>query len=118
MIFENYTIEEIVSLRSTARTEKNWALSDKSRDYLDSKHVFIFDSKEGQIVYYETATKRVVKWFKDEKGEYLKDENGQFIKDVTIRETTRQDVVDKINADNKADALFDAWLYTMSRKRN
>ncbi len=52
MKFENKYIDELVDLRNEAREQKNWKLSDEIRDYLDSKHTFIFDTVEGQVVYH------------------------------------------------------------------
>ena len=74
-------IENLIDIRKQYRADKNWQMCDAIRDYLDSKHVFIFDTPEGQVIYNEV------------KG-------------------TRQDVIDKINRDKKAEAAFDAWLYS------
>ncbi len=41
-------IEEIIDLRRRAREAKDYYLSDVLRDYLDSKKVFVFDTKYGQ----------------------------------------------------------------------
>ena len=43
-------ITELVSLRNKARTEKNWAESDRIRDILIEKGYTVKDSKEGTIV--------------------------------------------------------------------
>lgn len=50
--FETKYIDELIEERKNARINKNWNLSDKIRDYLDNKLVFIFDAKFGQEVYY------------------------------------------------------------------
>jgi hypothetical protein len=73
---------ELVYKREKARENKDFVLSDKIRDELDSKGVIIFDTKDGQEVYY------------------------------TIN-STRQDVVDKINRHKRAEAMFNAWLFSM-----
>lgn len=76
---------ELIYLREIARANKDWKESDRIRDILDKKHTFVFDTKDGQVVYYMT------------KG-------------------TRQDVIDEINSDIRANALFDAWLFSMNSK--
>mgnify|MGYP003655787070 CR=1 FL=1 len=58
MNFEGYYIDELIELRKQSRLERDWALSDDIRDYLDSKHIFIFDHKEGQEVYHRTTGTR------------------------------------------------------------
>jgi len=83
---KDYYLSELVELRNIAREEKDWELSDKIRDYLDTKNVFIFDSPDGQIIYYELAG------------------------------TTRQDVIDKTNTDKRLNKIFDAWLYSTSKE--
>jgi len=54
MTIEDKYIDELVDLRREAREQKNWKLSDKIRDYLDTKHSFVFDTKDGQVVYHRT----------------------------------------------------------------
>lgn len=51
-------IDELIEIREDARQKKDWALSDKIRVYLDSKHVFIFDTDGGQIVYHRKKESR------------------------------------------------------------
>ena len=51
-------IDELIEIREDARQKKDWALSDKIRAYLDSKHVFVFDTEEGQIVYHRKKETR------------------------------------------------------------
>ena len=58
MKFEDKYVDELVDFRKEAREQKNWKLSDKIRDYLDTKHSFIFDTKEGQVVYHRTGYTR------------------------------------------------------------
>ena len=52
MKIEDKYIDELVDLRRKAREQKNWKLSDKIRDYLDTKHSFVFDTKDGQVIYH------------------------------------------------------------------
>ena len=54
MRFEDKYIDELVDLRRDAREQKNWMLSDKIRVYLDTKRSFVFDTKEGQVIYHRT----------------------------------------------------------------
>ena len=49
---EAFTIDELINLRQEARDEKNWKLSDEIRTYLDSRHSFIFDTNDGQVIYH------------------------------------------------------------------
>ena len=74
---------QLVYEREIARANKDFVLSDKIRDELDSKGVIVFDTPNGQEVYY------------------------------TVNKTGQQ-VIDKINRDKRAEAMFDAWLYSMN----
>ncbi|WP_223551841.1 hypothetical protein [Aestuariivivens sp. NBU2969] len=58
MDFENRYIDELIAIREEARECKNYNLSDKIRNYLDSKHIFIFDSANQQIVYHRKKGSR------------------------------------------------------------
>lgn len=80
---DQYYIDELIDIRRKAREAKMWDISDKIRSYLDSKSVIVMDTKGGQIVYHE------------KKG------------------TTRQDLIDKLERDRRAEAAADAWLYSM-----
>ena len=80
------SIDEILEARRIIREEKDWVLSDAYRDYLDSIQVFVFDTKDGQDVIYGT--------------------DGM----------TRQKLVARMNADKRADKMFDAWLFTINSK--
>ena len=80
---DQYYIDELIDIRRKAREAKMWEASDKIRAYLDSKSVIIMDTKNGQIVYHE------------KKG------------------TTRQDLIDKLESNRRAEAQHEAWLYTM-----
>ena len=51
-------IDELIEIRVEARQNRDWTLADKIRDYLDNKHVFVFDSEEGQIVYHRSKENR------------------------------------------------------------
>lgn len=84
MKIENKSIDELVNSRKQARIKRNWNLSDKIRNYLDTKHVFVFDTEHGQVVYHRN-------------------------------ETTRVELIDQLKKDDRAEQLFDAWLFSMSR---
>ena len=45
-------IDKLIEIRDEARQNKDWILSDEIRTYLDSKHVFIIDTQEGQKIYH------------------------------------------------------------------
>lgn len=74
---------ELIELRAEARANKNWALSDSIRTYLDSRNVFIFDTKDGQEIHFAT------------------------------KEETRETLIEKMNKDIAAEKRFDSWLYSM-----
>ena len=84
MNIENKCIDELVDSRKEARIKRNWSLSDRIRNYLDTKHVFVFDTEYGQVVYHRAGL-------------------------------TRPDLIDKIKKEDRAEKLFDAWLFSMSR---
>jgi len=85
MELENKYISELVEIRKDARLNNDYSLSDKIRDYLDTKQTFIFDTKEGQVVYHE------------------------------LKGMTRSKIIHKINKDKRAEKMFDAWLYSMRK---
>lgn len=58
MTFEDHLIDELIDLREQSRLNKDYKLSDDIRDYLDTKHIFIFDHKEGQEIYHRTKGTR------------------------------------------------------------
>ncbi len=80
---DDYYIDELIDIREKARNNKNWELSDRLRDYLDTKSVIIMDTKSGQVVYHQ------------------------------LKGTTRSDLVKKMESDKRALANHDAWLYSM-----
>ena len=80
---DDYYIDELVDIRAKSRENKEWELADRLRNYLDSKSVIIMDTKNGQEVHYLP--------------------NNQ----------TREDLVNRINADKKALSMHEAWLYSM-----
>jgi len=59
MNLQHKYIDELIDIREDARQKRDWALSDKIRSYLDGKHVFIFDTEEGQIVYHRKKENRI-----------------------------------------------------------
>jgi hypothetical protein len=83
MDFKSKYISELIDIREEARLNKDWKLSDKLRNYLDTKQSFVFDTKDGQVVYHE------------------------------LKGMTRTKLIDKINKGKRAEKIFDAWLYSM-----
>jgi hypothetical protein len=84
--FENTHISELVYARELLRKERNWELCDNIRAYLDSKNVFIFDTSNGQEVYYE------------------------------LKGMTREKLVERINSEKRSIKMSDAWLYSTNKK--
>ena len=85
MELDNKYISELIEIRKKARANNNYALSDEIRNYLDDKESFVFDTKEGQVVYHE------------------------------LKGMTRSKLIEKINREKQANKLFDAWLYSMNK---
>jgi len=83
MDFENKYVSELIDIREEARTNKDWKLSDEIRDYLDTKESFVFDTKDGQVIYHE------------------------------LKGMTRDKLIEKINIDKRAYKMFDAWIYSI-----
>ncbi len=80
-------IEELIFLREQARLNKDWALSDEIRDFLDEKNVFIFDTKDGYEIYYE------------------------------VKKITRKELELQIKSDIAANKNFDSWLYSIQNSK-
>jgi len=99
MNFESKYIDELIDDRKEARVNKNWKLSDEIRDYLDTKLVFIFDTKWGQEVYYLTE-----RYFKN-----------QDRKIETMAMSKRKFLEYKIKQDINAENNFEAWLFSTRR---
>lgn len=85
MKIDKMYISELIFIRSEARKNKNFKLSDEIRNYLDGKNTFIFDTKDGQVVHYE------------------------------LDGMTRDGLVEKINKNKIAEANFDAWLFSIKK---
>ena len=51
-------IDRLIDWRQQVREAKDYALSDEIRDKLDAVHVFVYDTKEGQVVYHELGGTR------------------------------------------------------------
>ena len=68
MRIEDKYIDELLEIREKTRIEKNWKLADKIRNYLDTKHVYVFDTNEGQVIYHKKDGTRqsLVKQLKSE----------------------------------------------------
>ena len=87
-MIQSKTISELIHIREKARENKNYNLCDEIRDYLDTKQCFIFDTKDGQLVYHYP------------KG------------------MTRDKLIKNINRDKRGEKLFDAWLYSIKQSKN
>jgi hypothetical protein len=96
---EGKYIDELIEDRRIARENKNWKLSDEIRNHLDSKLIFIFDTKDGQEVYYLPES-------------YFKNKSR---KPETVAMNNRQFVEYKIKQDINAEKLCDAWLFSMNQ---
>lgn len=48
----NANTDELVYLREIARQDKDFQKSDEIRNILDSRGSFVFDTKDGQVVYH------------------------------------------------------------------
>jgi len=53
MDFRGKCIEEIVDIRKQARMWKLWKVCDEIRDFLDSKYVFVYDTKDDNGQYFQ-----------------------------------------------------------------
>ncbi|GAA3579333.1 hypothetical protein [Snuella lapsa] len=84
MNLENIYIDELIVMREKARQSKNYKLSDNIRDFLDSKHVFVFDTPNAQVVYHRTTG-------------------------------SREDLINELKKEQRAQKLFDAWLYSVNK---
>ena len=87
MNLENKYIDELIVLREEARQLKNWKLADDIRAYLDTKHIFVFDKKDEQVVYHRT-------------------------------EGSRQDLINSLKKECRAERIFDAWLFSIKQSIN
>jgi len=81
-------VHEMLDLRKKARENKDYKMSDIFRDLLDKRFVFVFDTQNGQEVYFE------------------------------LKGMTRDKLIEKINKEKRAEKLFDAWLYSQKKKNN
>ena len=80
-------VHELLDKRKLARQNKDWKKSDVIRDKLDKRFVFVFDTPNGEDVYFE------------------------------LKGMTRDKLIEKINKDKRAEKQFDAWLYSMNSKK-
>ena len=80
-------IDELIDLREYWRINKSFNMSDNIRNELDLKSVFVFDTKEGQVVYHES------------KG------------------VTRKQLTNRLDKSKQSNKRFDAWLYSMNNKK-
>ena len=72
--------------RQQARAEKNWQESDRLRNELDARHVFVFDGKGFEDVYYTKVGK------------------------------TRAELIEEIQREIRAEKHLDAWIYSINSK--
>ena len=127
-MIENKNIDELIELRKEARLSNNWKLSDEIRNYLDTKLIFIFDTKFGQEIYYITES-YINKTFNYSERRIEKEEHDETTITIELAwsetrickierlhnikfDTTRKFVEWNIQNETKADKGFDSWLYS------
>lgn len=126
MNFELINLNELIHMRMEARLNKDWQFSDEIRNYLDSKYVFIFDTKDNegkpfQDVYWlpksyfnldevYTYTKMTPE-FSETKRQKIERLNGIKI------ETNRKYLEYRIKRDIRAEQNYKAWLFTTKNKQ-
>lgn len=133
MNFEGKYIDELLERRYLARENKDWKLSDEIRNYLDSKFVFVFDTKEGQEIYHmpESHFDKVYNYpekrIEEEDGSvtiipaWSETKLQKLERLHNIKFTTKRQFVEwEIKQDIKVEKFFEAWLYSTleSMKRN
>lgn len=91
-------VDAMIDSRWRARQSKNYAESDRLRDILDSHLVFTFDHKDYQEVHYLPE-----KYFKSM-------ERAGF-------SNKRKYVEYRLAQDRKAEAYFEAWLFSVNQSR-
>lgn len=119
MELSNYTIEELIYMRSESRTNKDWNLSDEIRNYLDEKLVFVFDDKTGQEVYYLDDAYFNKMYYYTVDGKQLVEPRIRKIQRLHGVEfdTKRKFVEWNIKNDIKSDKGFDSWLYSTQQSK-
>lgn len=96
MDFDNKYIDELIDIREDARANKDWKLSDEIRNNLDTKLVFVFDTKDGQEV-----------WYLPE--HYFRNKDKKI---ETIAMSERQYVEYRIREDARREKEFESWLFS------
>ena len=99
MNFENKYISELIDIRHQSRIDKDFELSDKIRDFLDTKLTFVFDSKDGQEVLHLTE------------GYFKNMPKIESNRNMTF-ETKRKFVEWNIKENLRLDKVIDAWVYS------
>ena len=92
-IYNINSVDTLIEIRKQSRLDKDYKLSDEIRDYLDSKLVFIFDTKDAQDVY------------------YLNENMFGKVKDVNKRKYIEQLIKRGIIANNN----FESWLFSVRK---
>jgi hypothetical protein len=137
--FTGTNCEELIYRRQEARTNKDWKLSDQIRGYLDSKFVFVFDTKDDDgnpfqetywlcesyfnldEVYHYPEIEEVL----DKDGEIkiayapawfeTKREKVARLNGVKAPKSNREYVEFKIKSDIQSEKRMEAWMYSMSQ---
>lgn len=100
ILYNLLPIDQLIDLREELKLQKNYKEADSIRDYLDSKYVFIFDSKNGQEVYHLTE-----KFFKF-KNKF----------EETAKMSNRKYVEHHLTQEKRAEKILDAWTYSNTKK--
>jgi hypothetical protein len=114
MDFTTLLIEELIEARRKARVAKDWKSSDELRNYLDTKRVFIFDTKDGQEIHYLPESYFRLK-VKTENSVKVKTFTEWFNDTSRVTMTERQYLELQIKNDIDADKNFDAWLFSTKK---
>lgn len=105
MLLENKYIDQLIEIRKQARENKDWKLSDEIRNYLDTKLVFIFDTKDDLGESFQEVFYLPECYFKNKENTML-----------WAAMSNRQYVEYKIKEEIRIEKLFDSWLYSTQNK--
>ena len=99
---ENINTTLLLEIREKCRLDKNYQLSDKIRDVLDSRLEFVFDTKEGQELHSYSE-------------HYFKNmDKISTLYNITFN-SKRQFVEWKIKDDIRINNILDGWIYSMQK---
>ena len=98
-LYDCLPIDQLINIREELKLQKNYKEADSIRDYLDSKYVFIFDSKNGQEVYH--LTEKFFK-FKSKFEETDKMSNRKYVEYYLMQE-------------KRAEKILDAWTFSNTK---